>query len=103
MVEQPTNQIDPCMVSMCELRFRNTNNILILGDLNADCSYLPQSKMSQVILRNDSRFHWLIADDVDTTVSNTDCAYDRSIFVILFLISEFIKLIYSFLYTIGLS
>lgn len=49
-------------------------NIVVLGDLNADCSYFK---------RNESDFMgwiWLIQDDIDTTVSeNTDCAYDRII------------------------
>nr|XP_018672106.1 deoxyribonuclease-1-like isoform X1 [Ciona intestinalis] len=55
------------------------NNTIILGDLNADCSYVCQSCWDSVVLRTDPTFHWLIGDDVDTTVSNTDCAYDRII------------------------
>uniref|UniRef100_H2ZIE5 Endonuclease/exonuclease/phosphatase domain-containing protein n=1 Tax=Ciona savignyi TaxID=51511 RepID=H2ZIE5_CIOSA len=55
------------------------NDSIILGDLNADCSYVCQSCWSGVQLRSESAFHWLIADDVDTTVSNSNCAYDRLI------------------------
>ncbi|XP_078483452.1 deoxyribonuclease gamma-like isoform X2 [Ciona intestinalis] len=55
------------------------NNTIILGDLNADCSYVCQSCWDSVGLRTDPTFHWLVGDDVDTTVSNTDCAYDRII------------------------
>jgi hypothetical protein len=49
-------------------------NILILGDLNADCKYFN--------IENSDAFkewHWTIGDDEDTTVADTDCAYDRII------------------------
>lgn len=52
-------------------------NILIAGDLNADCSYLSRSKMSALSIRQDSAYTWLINDSQDTTVGSTDCAYDR--------------------------
>lgn len=51
----------------------NTTNLIILGDMNADCTYF---KRTPYILNN---YKWLISDDMDTTVSNTDCAYDRII------------------------
>lgn len=50
----------------------------MLGDFNADCSYIRPNDWSQIALRSDESFLWLIDDHVDTTVSiNTDCAYDR--------------------------
>jgi len=53
----------------------NTDNILIMGDLNADCDFFnPRDPHS---LREDPPFAWLIGDDVDTTTTSTDCAYDR--------------------------
>jgi len=55
----------------------NTENILIMGDLNADCSYITGSELPTLGLRTDPGFTWLIGDEVDTTVSSTDCAYDR--------------------------
>jgi len=56
----------------------NTDDIIIMGDLNADCDYVKKDELPHLLLRNDSRFVWLIGDDVDTTTSpNTDCAYDR--------------------------
>ena len=59
-----------------------TPNILILGDLNADCAYVPKKAWPGIPIRQDSQFWWLIADDVDTTVSNnTNCAYDRCMHV----------------------
>lgn len=50
-------------------------DICVLGDLNADCSYLKDSDIS---LRNFLLF-WAIPDYADTTVSSTNCAYDRII------------------------
>ncbi|XP_060077171.1 deoxyribonuclease-1-like [Ylistrum balloti] len=52
-------------------------NILIAGDFNAGCNYVTPSKMETILLRTDPRFTWLIVDQVDTTTSDTDCAYDR--------------------------
>ena len=54
-----------------------TDNILIMGDLNADCSYASKKARDGLTLRTDHKFIWLIADDVDTTVGSSDCAYDR--------------------------
>ncbi|XP_067908111.1 deoxyribonuclease 1 like 4, tandem duplicate 1 [Heterodontus francisci] len=53
-------------------------NIMILGDLNADGRYVSKKKMKTIRLRNDKKFHWLIEDDEDTTTSlKTNQAYDR--------------------------
>jgi endonuclease/exonuclease/phosphatase family metal-dependent hydrolase len=51
---------------------KDAGNIIILGDLNADCSYYT----------SELRFlDWsvIIPDNADTTVGNTICAYDRII------------------------
>ncbi|XP_053329574.1 deoxyribonuclease-1-like [Spea bombifrons] len=53
-------------------------DILILGDYNADCSYVATRHWPGIRLRHDASLQWLIGDDADTTVSaNTNCAYDR--------------------------
>ncbi|XP_072286174.1 deoxyribonuclease-1-like isoform X2 [Pyxicephalus adspersus] len=53
-------------------------NIVILGDYNAGCSYVKSSHWPIIRLRHDSSLQWLIGDDADTTVStNTHCPYDR--------------------------
>ncbi|NXA41563.1 DNAS1 protein, partial [Eudromia elegans] len=54
-----------------------TNNILFLGDFNADCSYVPPSTWPAVRLRSLAACTWLIPDSADTTVTLTNCAYDR--------------------------
>ena len=57
----------------------NTDNILIMGDLNADCNYASGRARERLTLRTDLRFTWLIHDDVDTTTTRSHCAYDRCV------------------------
>jgi len=52
----------------------DAGNVLILGDLNADCSYYKNEEQTEF---ND--WNWLVKDDEDTTSSDSDCAYDRII------------------------
>jgi hypothetical protein len=52
----------------------SSGDVMILGDLNADCSYYSPAKSPEF----DSWF-WAIKDNEDTTVASTDCAYDRII------------------------
>ncbi|XP_052094682.1 deoxyribonuclease-1-like isoform X3 [Mytilus californianus] len=55
----------------------NLEDVIIAGDLNSDCDYLPDRDHDKVSLYNDPRFTWLIGDDVDTTTGNSECSYDR--------------------------
>ncbi|XP_063953192.1 deoxyribonuclease-1-like [Lytechinus pictus] len=53
-------------------------DVAIMGDLNADCSYVGSDDWQNIRLRTQSKFDWVIPDSADTTVSgNTNCAYDR--------------------------
>uniref|UniRef100_A0A671Q877 Deoxyribonuclease n=1 Tax=Sinocyclocheilus anshuiensis TaxID=1608454 RepID=A0A671Q877_9TELE len=55
-----------------------TDNIMILGDFNADGSYVSGKEMKTIRIRSDKDFHWLITDDEDTTASTrNDNTYDR--------------------------
>ncbi|XP_070758634.1 deoxyribonuclease-1-like [Enoplosus armatus] len=55
-----------------------TDNVMILGDFNADGLYVSKRDMKSIRIRSDANFHWLIGDDVDTTASNrNDHTYDR--------------------------
>lgn len=52
-------------------------NIMILGDFNADGQYLSKKKKEKIRIYSPS-YKWLIGDDVDTTASNkNDNTYDR--------------------------
>lgn len=52
----------------------DSNNVIILGDLNADCSYYNAEKEIEF-----DNWNWIIEDNDDTTSSQSDCAYDRII------------------------
>lgn len=54
-----------------------TDDMLFLGDFNADCSYVREQDWGAIRLRSSEVFKWLIPDSADTTVGNSDCAYDR--------------------------
>ncbi|CAG5977657.1 unnamed protein product [Menidia menidia] len=55
-----------------------TDNVMILGDFNADGAYVSQKEMKGIRIRSDPSFHWLIGDEVDTTASTgNDHTYDR--------------------------
>ncbi|KAJ8034102.1 Deoxyribonuclease-1 [Holothuria leucospilota] len=54
-----------------------TSNVVMMGDFNADCSYVGSGDWSSISLWTDSRFNWLIDNYADTTVKSTNCAYDR--------------------------
>ncbi|KAM9057872.1 deoxyribonuclease-1 isoform 2-T8 [Megaptera novaeangliae] len=52
-------------------------NIMLMGDFNAGCSYVTPSRWSSIRLHKSPHFQWLIPDTADTTVTSTHCAYDR--------------------------
>ncbi|XP_030592161.1 deoxyribonuclease-1-like [Archocentrus centrarchus] len=54
-----------------------TNDIVLLGDFNAGCNYVSGSDWQQIRIFTDKSFHWLITDEADTTVTHTNCPYDR--------------------------
>ncbi|XP_030599342.1 deoxyribonuclease-1-like [Archocentrus centrarchus] len=54
-----------------------TNDIVLLGDFNAGCNYVSGSDWQQISIFTDKSFHWLITDEADTTVTHTNCPYDR--------------------------
>ncbi len=66
----------PLVLSDARSRFPDEKDFIILGDMNADCSYLKPS--DNISLRNAS-FLWLIPDGTDTTTKSTNCTYDRII------------------------
>uniref|UniRef100_A0A452V079 Deoxyribonuclease-1-like 1 n=1 Tax=Ursus maritimus TaxID=29073 RepID=A0A452V079_URSMA len=55
-----------------------TKDMILLGDFNADCASLTKKRLGELLLRTQAGFHWVIADEEDTTVrASTHCAYDR--------------------------
>uniref|UniRef100_A0A673ZD94 Deoxyribonuclease I n=1 Tax=Salmo trutta TaxID=8032 RepID=A0A673ZD94_SALTR len=77
--DSAVKEVDALYDVATDVRARwNTNDIVLLGDFNAGCRYVSGSDWQQIRLFTDDRYHWLIPDHADTTVSNTDCPYDRS-------------------------
>ncbi|KAM8965748.1 deoxyribonuclease-1-like isoform 1-T1 [Sarcophilus harrisii] len=61
-------------------RHWNVKDVMLLGDLNAGCTFVPSGAWLGIRLWSHPDFHWLIGDQADTTVSTrTHCAYDRII------------------------
>ncbi|XP_020831340.1 deoxyribonuclease-1-like 1 isoform X2 [Phascolarctos cinereus] len=53
-------------------------NVILLGDFNADCSSLSKKRQGELVLRTNPGFLWVIPDGEDTTVrDSTYCTYDR--------------------------
>jgi deoxyribonuclease-1/deoxyribonuclease-1-like protein len=80
------NALSPVVTS--QMASHPANATLILGDLNADCSYLTKTEWKCIRSAGcrdttlklwGPQFRWLIDDSVDTTTSASDCAYDRFI------------------------
>lgn len=53
-------------------------DVMLLGDFNADCGYLPRKNRKNVRMITEKNLYWLIPEKTDTTVRlSTSCAYDR--------------------------
>ncbi|XP_078026434.1 deoxyribonuclease-1-like 1 isoform X2 [Epinephelus lanceolatus] len=60
-------------------RMWKTENVMLLGDFNADCGYLAKKNRKNVRLITEKNLYWLIPEKTDTTVrSSTSCSYDRN-------------------------
>lgn len=60
-----------------DAKYYGTSAGMILGDLNADCSYLSNTRYNTLDLILNTSFTWWIDKDADTTSGATNCAYDR--------------------------
>jgi endonuclease/exonuclease/phosphatase family metal-dependent hydrolase len=57
-------------------KYPTEEDIIIMGDLNADCRYFDEDSNSTM---SGSDYFWCIDNSVDTTTSATNCSYDRII------------------------
>ena len=62
------------VLSQVKGQYKDEDDFIILGDLNADCSYYQENQPNPI-----QGTEWLIPNSADTTVKKTDCAYDRII------------------------
>jgi len=68
----------PMVVGDAKSKYQGKGDFIVMGDLNADCSYFNEN--SQSPLRS-SDYYWGINNSVDTTTKSTDCTYDRIIII----------------------
>ena len=59
-------------------RFPSQEDVIVLGDFNADCSYFNESTDTSPARGPD--YNWAIGDELDTNVASSECTYDRIIF-----------------------
>jgi len=64
------------VVKDAKAKFAGEDDFIVVGDYNADCSYMSAGELATSPFRA-AEFTWVVKDDVDTTVKSTDCAYDR--------------------------
>ncbi|KAL1007834.1 hypothetical protein UPYG_G00092240 [Umbra pygmaea] len=77
--ETSVKEIDELFDVFQDVRQRwSSENVIIMGDFNADCGYVPKKQWGSIRLRSDTSFLWLTGDTLDTTVKeSTHCSYDR--------------------------
>ena len=68
------SDVDSELAHLENLIGNSSEPTILIGDLNADCSYYSREE-SQAF----EEWNWLISDEEDTTSGKTDCAYDRII------------------------
>lgn len=76
--DEATEEINslPEVVDYARLACPKEEDFIIMGDLNADCSYFDEEKASSM---SGEEYYWLIDNCIDTTTGTTDCTYDRII------------------------
>ena len=65
------------VVEDAKKRYKGQDAFIVLGDLNADCTYFKNNRQSPL---RSGDYYWVINKSLDTTTTKrTDCAYDRII------------------------
>ena len=81
----------------------NEQNAILMGDFNADCSYLSDTEYNNLTLVTDSRFTWHIGKNLDSTVGSSNCAYDHIVTTNFLSSSTTSAGIYNFMSALGLN
>lgn len=69
------NALD-AVVNYTKKEYPDEQDFIILGDLNADCSYFDEDSNCSICSDD---YYWCIKNSIDTTTSATNCTYDRII------------------------
>lgn len=76
--DEATEEINalPLVVANAQNYFAE-KDVIIIGDLNADCSYFDEDDYECPMRAGE--YTWLIDNNMDTTLSGSSCTYDRII------------------------
>ena len=76
--DEATDEINTLdgVVRYAQSVYPDEQDFIVMGDLNADCSYFNEDSTSTM---SSSDYYWCINNSVDTTTKTTDCTYDRII------------------------
>jgi endonuclease/exonuclease/phosphatase family metal-dependent hydrolase len=76
--EAAEEEISHLDVVLADVRARfDESDILLMGDLNAGCTYLSPEELRGLSVYTDPLLSWWVGDAVDTTTTSTVCPYDR--------------------------
>lgn len=77
--DDATSEINalPAVMADARAHFPDESHFLILGDLNADCSYYDEKDDSSEL--RSAAYRWLITNAMDTNLARSECTYDRII------------------------
>lgn len=64
------------VVQSARAQFPEEDDFIVLGDLNAGCSYASPTELDALPIRGDG-YAWVVPDDADTNLASARCAYDR--------------------------
>ena len=76
--DEATDEINALddVVRYAQSTYPDERDFIVMGDLNADCSYFDEDSNSTM---HGSEYYWCINNSVDTTTKSTNCTYDRII------------------------
>jgi endonuclease/exonuclease/phosphatase family metal-dependent hydrolase len=77
--DEATEEINqlPTAIVDAQNHFPSELDFILLGDLNADCSYFDEDDVT--IGLKDLKYTWLIDNTMDTNLASSECTYDRII------------------------
>ncbi len=67
----------PDVIMDAQNNFAGEDDFIVLGDLNADCSYFDEEDTTNPLRSN--QYTWIIDNTQDTNVASSECTYDRII------------------------
>ncbi len=66
------------VIAWAKTVYDEEDDFIIAGDLNASCSAASPEELDSLPIRG-AEYMWIVPDDADTSVADSQCAYDRII------------------------